>query len=590
MHTVIDGDFSHLPPSRRGVVVSLLISAITVGLTGVWLLSFSSADTASSAYSPPAAIPADCSRNVSSDLNSWLASVPDGSTVQFNGGCYRIDQDLRLTNRSSLTIDGGGATFKTDDPTGDSSSFDAAGYCATGSSATTPSKVARTRSQWDITGSSNITIRNMIIHGANPCGGTGSNAYVAPLEAQHAFNVDRNNTNITIEDVQAYDIYGDFIYFRGTTNGVARNNHFERNGRQGISVTGGGPTLIEGNTIANTRRATFDLEPNAASDLVDGVTIRGNTIGTGRLLFVASHGGGRVNNVLIERNTLSRCISVDVLGSVSLRRSNWTVQNNTTTGGCGAPAGNAAMKFGYVDHVWVLNNVQPIQANRGDYGVNITASSDVQVNNNSFINAVAALHPDSLSTDYSSCSNKLTSSGNYDQPIVCPVAPPPTTTTSTSTPPPASNGSTSTTGSSTASPTTGQSASRSAPTASRGTSSKPVSQPAGAATKPATVVKQVQQAPLKLADTAEDPTAPFIARIVAALKLFGVIVIAIVLVASVLRLLFRLLREFARHLSTRHFVAGAGVAPPVIIQAPSQALPPAPAPRPSAPHIRRDVR
>lgn len=81
--------------------------------------------------------------------------------------------------------------------------------------------------------------------------------------------------------------------------------------------------------------------------------------------------------------------------------------------------------FSYTDDVRVLNNVQPIQENGGDSGVDISNVTDIQVNGNSFVNAVAALYGynnQEGNSSYSSCGNQIVGDGHYDQSVACLVS------------------------------------------------------------------------------------------------------------------------------------------------------------------------
>jgi hypothetical protein len=61
----------------------------------------------------PASIPADCSRNVQDALGRFIAGVPDGMTVRFRpGGCYAADNRIEVRDKTGLTIDGNGSTFR----------------------------------------------------------------------------------------------------------------------------------------------------------------------------------------------------------------------------------------------------------------------------------------------------------------------------------------------------------------------------------------------------------------------------------------------------------------------------------------------
>jgi hypothetical protein len=60
---------------------------------------------------PPVA--SDCSEDVTSEFNSWLAGVPDGSTISLaSNGCYLSNGTIRVENRNNLTFLGNGATIK----------------------------------------------------------------------------------------------------------------------------------------------------------------------------------------------------------------------------------------------------------------------------------------------------------------------------------------------------------------------------------------------------------------------------------------------------------------------------------------------
>ncbi len=71
-----------------------------------------------------------------------------------------------------------------------------------------------------------------------------------------------------------------------------KNSTFARNGRQGWTINGQDITF-EHNIIRETRRATVDLEPATTSSVTRRVMIRNNTIGAGRLYFLANEGRGR---------------------------------------------------------------------------------------------------------------------------------------------------------------------------------------------------------------------------------------------------------------------------------------------------------
>ena len=111
------------------------------------------------------------------------------------------------------------------------------------------------------------------------------------LEAQHGINI-AGTQAVDIDHVAINDVFGDFVYFGPSparngqpavfSGGRVHDSTMVRNGRQGIAITGGKGIQIDHNTIGDTRRATFDLEPNEGAGWgIDGVTITDNEIGPG---------------------------------------------------------------------------------------------------------------------------------------------------------------------------------------------------------------------------------------------------------------------------------------------------------------------
>ena len=309
-------------------------------------------------------------QNVTASLEALINRLPDGSTLAFRAGArYRIDGTIHVKGRSNLTIEGNGSLFF----------------------ATT--RGDRTRSMWSFEGGSNIVVRNVVVKGANKNGGMASDAYVADLEAQHAFNIWATN-RIELDHVAATDVYGDFVYIGKQGGSLAKNvyihdSSFSRNGRQGISVTGGDGVRIVGNTISDTRRSTFDLEPNGPTWGALNVDIEHNTIGSGRLLLLASGGVGPVSHITFAHNVIHRGAIMLVKDSRGGRRGPFTITDNVATGAWGGPAGNGLLNFVNVDGLTVTGNNMLLQANRGDVGVKAVGSCNVIVKNNTFHNAVA---------------------------------------------------------------------------------------------------------------------------------------------------------------------------------------------------------
>lgn len=343
--------------------------AAAVSVLGVGTLGPAPAVPAGAAVvlTPPATIPADCSRDVTAALVAWIKSVPDGSSLQFAPrGCYRVDGRLTIRNRNGLTIDGNGSTFR----------------AFTDGRELGPS-AARSRSMFTLGRDTNLTLRNTIVVGANPYAGLDDRAYVPAFEAQTAYVVG-NSRDIVIDHVEAYDVYGDFVFVGAATrNLVVRNSTFARNGRQGWTINGQ-DILFEHNSIRQTRRATIDMEPSSTTSLARRVTIRDNTVGPGRLFFFANQGlAAPTEDVSIVGNRLvGKAMTIRVNPPRGIR-SRYRVVGNVSDTPVGF-TGGGAFQFRDVVGIEVRDNVQPMQPGRGISGLAIENCRDVIVTGNRF--------------------------------------------------------------------------------------------------------------------------------------------------------------------------------------------------------------
>ncbi len=281
--------------------------------------------------------------------------------VEFRkGGRYQVNGTLFLRDRHRITIDGNGATV-----------------------------FARTRggpdrSQWWVKGGSRIVFRNLVVRGSNPNAGVDENAYVRKLETQHGFRLEGVN-GVELDHVQVHDVFGDFVDIGRDFKRVPSRNiwiHdsvFSRNGRQGIAVTAATNVIIERNHIGDTRRSTIDLEPNSPRWPVSNIFVLNNTIGAGRLLFIASHGAGPVDNVVIKGNRLiGHGLGIDVLPPDNSRRSNWVVENNMSD----VSVHHRPLRFFRIDGLVVSGNHQDVT--NGDPGVVLNDVCGAHVAGNDF--------------------------------------------------------------------------------------------------------------------------------------------------------------------------------------------------------------
>lgn len=315
----------------------------------------------------PAAIPTDCSRDVTADLQAFIDATPDGSTLEFTAGaCYRVDGTLVVQRRHDLVLHGNGATFKQ----------------VTDGTELVNAKTIRMRNMWSFGYSDGVTVTDLIIRGANPYAGLDDRAYRAMFEAQNGINT-LGSSRLLFDHIEITDVYGDFIWVGPGTRGLTvQNSMFARNGRQGWTINGT-DILFQHNTITDTRRATIDMEPSNPAWASHNVTIRDNDVGPGRLLFFASVGAGNtpIDGVNILNNRLHRTLQIYIC-SWGVRRTNYRIIGNVTdkvTSGSGSTIG-----LRNVGNVEIAGNYVRLQPSHRLYGVGARNVTGLTVHDNTF--------------------------------------------------------------------------------------------------------------------------------------------------------------------------------------------------------------
>ena len=353
------------------------------------MLTIASASAnAQDVYAVPDSVASDCSEDVTAQLASFVASVPDQSTIALGtDGCYRIDSILETTGRYGLTIEGNGATFQ---------AF---------------TEGDRVRRHLSFTRGGDLTIRNLIVRGANPYAGTGDLAYRADREAQHAFAF-YGVQGALLEQVQAYDVYGDFVYISSTgspridcTGIVVQQSNFERNGRQCITLISANDVTIRDNYIGDCRRSTFDFEPNSASQVIRNVRIENNVTGPGRLLWFASGGASyQISDVIVTGNMAAipeggrKPIGpVYIAAPATGRKGPFTFAGNSWM--VAGPYSGGFFRLGRVIEVQIYGN-QVLSDSRAPAAVNLIDAQCIDVTSNVFHSADVVFTADDLSSDY----------------------------------------------------------------------------------------------------------------------------------------------------------------------------------------------
>ncbi len=351
-------------------------------------------------FTPPASIVSNCTVPVENQLMAWLDTVPDNSVVQFPANaCYGLNETINIEDAVGLTIDGNGSTFK----------------------ALTPG--SGNRDNWRFEGGTNITVKNMIVRGANPSAGVNNNAYDGTREWQHGFRFAGTDTAL-LDNVQVYDMFGDFVeamwdwrYGNVSQAPMARNitvqnSRFERNGRMGFGLTGVDGFALQDSYIGEVNMAAVDLELDFNEALGRNINILNNTFGKHRFALFANGGAGsspNLGDVLISGNrelvppvTCEPTIFSDALAGTY--RTDWTITGNQFI-----TVSDTVLLEG-TRSVTVSNNTVDYQqwggCGRFD-GVGVYDSHNITVTNNAFVGADSAVRQDSISTQIVQSGNTL---------------------------------------------------------------------------------------------------------------------------------------------------------------------------------------
>jgi chitodextrinase len=295
--------------------------------------------------SPPSTIKADCSVDVTSALLSWLATVPDNSTVSFSANaCYRIEGTLLLTYRHGLIFEGNGAIFRSFNPM-------TSGVWADGQ-----------RAVWRVVASTGIVFRNMTIDGAYTHGG------VHDPSLQWAHGIDLRGTQADISNVTMTDLAGDCVFFGlnyfdelGRSSGSVKDSTCLRIGRNAVSVTAANDVLVQRVTTDQVGFTTFDVEPDliGPGDGSNRITFDSNTIGSYYLYAYAivQNAANVDQKFTANRGTSAKGLRIGIVDPASkgFRPQRVTISGNSATSTTQSPAMDASN----IDGLTVTNNNLP---------------------------------------------------------------------------------------------------------------------------------------------------------------------------------------------------------------------------------------
>jgi hypothetical protein len=288
-------------------------------------------------YSVPASIDATGRTDVSSALISFIASVPDGSVINFPaGGVYGITKSVKLGyGRHNLVLNGHGATIR---------------YLS--SLATNENY-----SVWyDFGGGSYLTFENFNLVG----GSTNPGVFSSGGTGQHGVLVQSNDVEVSGNTISA--VWGDAVFIESSTNVWVHDNHVVSAGRNGLAVISGTNITAERNAVDRAGYTSFDIEPNTRSEASTNVVIRNNSAGTWTNSFLSvegSHTGAPINGVTVTGNTISGGTLLTVIDNGGTSR----MTGITFSGNSSTVSGNGPiLRFAHIDGLTVTGNIQPLRS------------------------------------------------------------------------------------------------------------------------------------------------------------------------------------------------------------------------------------
>ena len=306
------------------VALSMLAGATTGAAT-----NGAQAATTGDVVSIPAAVAADCSTNVTRQINSWLASVPDGATALFGRqACYRVDGTLLLRDRRDLTVDGNGALFR--------------------AVALPPTEPKITRQMLLVQGGARLVVRNMRLQGTNP----------SPV-----FDVRREwfplielagPQDVLVDKVTGSNSWGDFVFVTPDVRKVVnsdgtgavlpqritvQNSTGRVIGRHAIACNGCENLTVAHNSFSDIGYQVLDIEVEASTWHARDVTFSSNTMSGRIALSVLASGdnvGHDITRVVVADNTMltsgiSCAPPIDVYETTTLRSDFDIVRNQFKT-------------------------------------------------------------------------------------------------------------------------------------------------------------------------------------------------------------------------------------------------------------------
>ncbi|MGB9376925.1 MAG: hypothetical protein WCB04_05345 [Mycobacteriales bacterium] len=354
----------------------------------------------------PSSIAADCSRDTTGELNAFIASVPDQSTIQFpQSGCYKGAATIVVKDHRNLVIDGGGSTFT---------------ITSQGNTKPVGPGGGKNGGNWMLLRGDTVTLRKMTAIGSFPLAGQtrclGCENLPGYAEYMSNFGV-YGTTHATLQDLTGRAPWGDtvtagpdsYVDNTGVPNYVS-GLHVQRvqsvsTSRDCFALTSGTDLWITDSSCKDAWYGGSDEELDSSGQPLNGVHILGNTWdGFGLFGITVPVAATNTGNIEVRNNTFlttadNACAATVSVGGYPTNPpvfTNVTVDNNTM-----ASKGGTLVLFDHVNTGSIQHNkiVQPNASVCGQ-GPNVvvpfastTNSANVTIADNSSTAAGASTAP-----------------------------------------------------------------------------------------------------------------------------------------------------------------------------------------------------
>jgi hypothetical protein len=343
-------------------------------------------------------------------MNAWLATFPDGATVDLAGGCYLSNGTVDLVRRNDITIEGSGATIR--------AGVDAPAYT--------------NRAQLGVNLGSNITIRNLTLRGTHT---------VAQYDSAHEWDHNLRifgTDGVLVDNVSFRNAWGDAVTVSpggswdatGAGAVMARNvtvqaSSVDTTGRMGFACTGCKNLLIRDNVITNIGYHVVDVEVEGETWSGDVTLLRNNYSATHLALLASSSGVGKDRGPFVVRDNVRTDNPTTCEPPIEIGQQGYVVGAVTITGNT-LRSNNNGLEVRGASAVDVSDNTVTVGdggcgavgiADDATRGVELQDDVSAMVRGNTFLGAssVAAL----INTPATVCGNRLSLTTAFDLPVPC---------------------------------------------------------------------------------------------------------------------------------------------------------------------------